>query len=66
MLEVDVSALVSDESPMTVRVADASEICGDIPDKILALRRQIALLSPEEMKRLNDALADAGVMLIEK
>lgn len=67
VLDVNVSLLVSDESPLdSVSVADAMEFSSTLHGKVGVLRRQIAQLSPEELKQLNDELAEAGVMFFEK
>lgn len=66
LLDVDVNALVYDEFPDDVMVADAWSDPFEINNKIKSLRRQIARLTPTEMKQLNSALEEAGILSFGK
>ena len=66
VMDVDVNALVYDESPDEIMIADAWNNSFEINNKIKSLRRQIARLTPQEMKQLNSALEEAGVLSFGK
>lgn len=66
VMDVDVNALVYDESPDEIMIADAWNNSFEINNKIKSLRRQIARLTPQEMKQLNNALEEAGVLSFGK